>query len=303
MLEIDSYGINNGPIMHRHHLVNHVDMILGLGQAKWSKSNGGRAVFLIKHEPPEFDYIRLSEVTEGDVLRIREEILRQSLYATDWQQIIPVHNDEVCDPKEIQSDDDIDDILDLCIDIWTEGAEDLSQFVEETTVIVFFLDWEYLVVDRLVVSKRPNQEEDRRLPVVINAKKHIAKLHDYNEYWETYAERICKNGYMKEYQKKEQLGKCAVCGKPLGARFVLHHVDYDHECEYGKTGLGFCKSGKELIPDCQSCESLHHEWFELCSSGLCAVHSACNYYIDHLTMDRQFDNVCRSGNDQAKVDQ
>ena len=79
---------------------------------------------------------------------------------------------------------------------------------------------------------------------------------------------------------ERQSGTCPACGMPLGARPVVHHVDYDHECRLELAGQEWRLAGTRDVPDCERCHKDHPDWFEECLSRLAALHRGCNYLVD-----------------------
>ena len=282
MNEIDFYKENTGAFHGRQHLVSHVDMILGLGNNQYSKGTAGRDLLIMSPDGEDISITDVGTLSEERLLKARSWILKESLFAIEWQQIIPMCGEKYILPEDIKRVEDADEILNACIDIWTGEAEDLQKFAETTSVIALFRCWNPVVADRIVVRRRPTQDEIENLPIAINNRRVMATRYPSDNAWKVFAERICKNDYVKKFLYDVQEKKCALCGKNLDNCVVIHHVDYNHKCAFYNSGLDWKISGTRVQPNCERCHSEHAEWFNSCMSRLKAVHNGCHYLIERI---------------------
>lgn len=114
---------------------------------------------------------------------------------------------------------------------------------------------------------------------------HIEKgLYDY---WISYARRITRNKYVKEYLYKKNNGVCPYCHKKLNIdSSVIHHKDYMNVCLYPQSDYILIDNPtpkrphrKAKISKCQLCKELNKEKFLHCMDRLELVHSICNKKI------------------------
>ena len=114
----------------------------------------------------------------------------------------------------------------------------------------------------------------------INGRSVMATRHEDSVEWRAFADRICQNEHVRLELCGRQGGKCAVCGMELGKRMVVHHVDYDHECDFSRQEVEWTRPGIRVHPDCERCHTERPSLFEDCLSRLRAVHGDCNYLIE-----------------------
>ena len=280
MKNIDFYQEHSGIFKGRQHLINHVDMILGLGNTNWSKGANDRILLIITPDGQTSSLVEIGTLSKDEILKIRSWILRESLFAIEWQQIALMHGENYILPDDIKNNEDINIILDACIDIWMGNSNDISAFAQTTSIVALFCSWNPVVADRIVIRRRPQESEVEALPAAINSHRFMSVRYSADIAWKTFAERICKNEYIKHFLSDMQDNICPVCGKKLENHIVIHHVDYDHRCEFYNSGLKWNITGTRVQPDCERCCILHREWFDECISRLRAVHNSCNYLID-----------------------
>ena len=82
----------------------------------------------------------------------------------------------------------------------------------------------------------------------INGRSVMATRHEDSVEWRAFADRICQNEHVRLELCGRQGGKCAVCGMELGKRMVVHHVDYDHECDFSRQEVEWTRPGFECTP-------------------------------------------------------
>jgi hypothetical protein len=105
--------------------------------------------------------------------------------------------------------------------------------------------------------------------------------HEIN--WKLFARRMQKNPFMREY-KISKIDRCAKCGKRL-KKFQLHHVDYDHYCQFNEPIKLPDPTEKRpnryvLVPDCESCKNSSPDVFEGCARRVVPVHGYCNKILN-----------------------
>ncbi|MBR3224859.1 MAG: hypothetical protein IKF78_06015 [Atopobiaceae bacterium] len=272
---------NEGAFTGRQHIVNHVDMILGLGSDFHSSFRKGRLVHACdtKHG---IDYTTsVAKLAENELSDGRNWLLGQCAYAMRWEQLLPIRGGYYLDPTDFHTLDDGLRVLGACESEWIERDYDGDRdaFWAETPVVVLLAFWDCATCDRIVVRKRPSSDEEIP-PVPVNDRSVMAKRHGDSEAWHTFAERICANDYIKKKLAERQGGVCAICGSALGKTVVVHHVDYDHECGLAQVDSDWTRLGSRVQPDCEKCHANHAELFDGCSSRLRAVHMGCNYLIE-----------------------
>lgn len=294
MNDIDFFAINDGPFNTRLHVINHVDMILGLTPSEEKIENKSRVLVFIDHDTNQYDLYNYGDISKEEMVKIRQKILKESLFATKWEQLIPAYeNENVVRFEDLEGDDDIDYVIDSSIEAWMrqDGVfpedesepENFSAFFDKTSFAVILLDWPYIVADRIVVSKVPTQEEIDDMPVTINSRRVLATKYESDDSWKTFSERICKNDFVKQYLNTSQNGICPVCHGELGEKYVVHHIDYDHKCKFFNSGLEWRMPKTRVQPNCELCYKKHREWFDECTSRLKAVHNNCNYFVDRIS--------------------
>jgi hypothetical protein len=101
--------------------------------------------------------------------------------------------------------------------------------------------------------------------------------------WKLFARRMQKNPFMRDFIINKT-NKCARCRKVL-SNFQLHHIDYDHYCQFSEP-IKIHKPTKKrlnrhiLVPDCASCIVKRPELFYECAKRVVPVHSYCNKLIN-----------------------
>lgn len=113
-----------------------------------------------------------------------------------------------------------------------------------------------------------------------------AAEHENKEAWRAFSSRTTKNPFLKEFLRIREDNQCAWCNRtyPLHG-FQVHHIDYDHECYYGKmieipnpTEKRPGRTSK--IADCESCHRDRTDLFNDCAKRLTTVHNSCNRTIE-----------------------
>ncbi len=282
MRELNAFELNNGPINGRQHLINHVDMLLGLGNSELSGSSAGRYVLVMDQSGENYSLGTVEEMTDERLQNWRTWLLRESLFASGWQQLYPMENESNFLPNDISTEDDVTDIMEACIDYWIEeeNYKGFAEFAGATSVVALLKCWDVVVVDRIVVRKRLAKGELAQLPVTINSKRVMSTQHQGCLAWKTFSERICNNNFVKDLLTERQNYICPVCGDPLGKNIVVHHIDYDHECEFCNSGWEWRIPRTKVQPDCQRCHFEHPDWCANCMTRLRAVHSDCNFLVE-----------------------
>ena len=98
-------------------------------------------------------------------------------------------------------------------------------------------------------------------------------------YWIIFARRMQKNLFMRDYIVNRHNYICAWCNTKLH-KFVLHHIDYEHECKDKhclKIKLG---NKNHFIPDCEKCYNDDILEFNECAKRVVPVHAMCNLDIE-----------------------
>lgn len=282
-ISVDRYEWDGEPFRGRQHLVNHIDMLFGLGTEEWSAGRDRRIAVNVRSRYGDMRISPMWLYGEETLRRGRKWVQYQSLFAVRWEQLYPKHGDEYFSPDDLGEDDDLLALLNECLDIWTDEDDfcggDYDRFCEETSFVVLLGAWDPVRADRIVVRRRPSADYDN-LPVPVNGRRVMATRHEGRVEWRAFADRICQSEHVKGVLGERQGGVCAICGLELGKRVVVHHVDYDHECDLTHLGQGWTRPGTRVQPDCERCHKEHPELFDDCLSRLRAVHSECNYLIE-----------------------
>lgn len=117
-------------------------------------------------------------------------------------------------------------------------------------------------------------------------KRSTKKLHDGNERWANYAQRLPKNPFVKRYLLNKYCGICQYCGLPIKDEVIVHHKIYNKECwtdtyirVSSPTPNRPYKTRK--VPDCEHCAQFH----ACIDDAVFPVHRGCNYRISktHVT--------------------
>lgn len=281
-IKVDSYAWNAEPFKGRQHVVNHIDMILGLGTTEWSTSRERRLSYDFNCMIGGAKLSQLWRLDNVELKEARRQAQIQSLYAVSWEQVFPMHNGEYYAPDDV-ADDDLQALLGVCLKIWAFSKHfcdgNLDRLREETALVVLLGGWDPVRADRIVVRKRPDSEVLSRC-VPVNSRATIANRRGNSLEWRAFGEHIAKNGHVLATLIERQEGVCPVCGGELGEGAVVHHVDYDHECGLALMGTRWTKPGTRVQPDCERCHVECPELFEECVSRLRAVHRSCNFLIE-----------------------
>jgi hypothetical protein len=109
----------------------------------------------------------------------------------------------------------------------------------------------------------------------------MRKKHGSSDAWRNFARRITRNPFAKSHLFDREAGKCALCKRPVGGAFVIHHLDYDHICSFGKTQRVDASTSRRpdklrTVPDCEACKFECETRFLSCASRLTIVHRVCN---------------------------
>jgi len=144
------------------------------------------------------------------------------------------------------------------------------------------------LLNLLTLTNRTKEELINKL-----SSRDLRKVHNNNENWKKFARRLQKNEFMRSITYRFYLGMCAWCKKPLGTQFVIHHIDYDNECDYNKT-ISVAKPTKNRptrvrknLPDCETCLIQSTSSFDRCFGRIVPVHGYCNKAIWSETVKRK----------------
>lgn len=85
--------------------------------------------------------------------------------------------------------------------------------------------------------------------------------------WVLYAEKIQFDAFFKEEKLARQNYECPICAEKILSGATLHHISYDHRCEFLK------KTGEF---NCQRCKSCCPDLFSMCDTRTVVVHHACH---------------------------
>ncbi|MCR4869830.1 MAG: hypothetical protein K5859_00865 [Atopobiaceae bacterium] len=275
-IEVDAYEWDGGPFRGRQHIISHIDMLFGLGTRDWSAGRERRIAVNVQSRYGDMRASQMWHYDEEALEKGRAWIQYQSLYAASWEQLYPKHGGNYFTPDDVRDDEDLLDLLNECMEIWVEEDDfcggDRERFQEETSFVVLLGSWEPVRADRIIVRGKP-PADFKSLPVPVNVRKVVGAKHGNCAEWRAFAEKICKDEHVKRELFERQGGNCPVCGLELGDSFVIHHIDYDHEC-------GLVCQEEFAQSDCGLCHAEHPSLFEECASRLRAVHGDCNYLID-----------------------
>jgi hypothetical protein len=105
--------------------------------------------------------------------------------------------------------------------------------------------------------------------------------------WKLFARRLSMNSFVKKYLAERQESKCPWCALQMDDRraTVVHHLTYDHLCEFGKTAI--IKPGATNrrqkdpfeIPKCHDCLLERPDLFSQCMERVRLVHDGCHREI------------------------
>jgi len=127
-------------------------------------------------------------------------------------------------------------------------------------------------------------------------------------YHRRFASHILKNPYVKSYLLERQDHLCPWCRKPIDENkdySHIHHIDYDHVCDYDGTlevhhPTPKRPDGVYKAPDCESCSKKNSESFQQCMSRLSVVHAICNKLINDAHVQKLLKQTMpNEGNDFA----
>jgi hypothetical protein len=261
--------LGSGPIKSRQHLLNHVSMLFGDPIDEVTSSRCA----LIRTCDGVHPWRCIWRFDDRDRLdRAAAHVARHSFTATRWEQVAVrwrLGGGELCEGGRAVPQELAWDILTTALELWAE-MEDISleEFMDESSVVAFLVDWPLATVDRLTVERFFDAETEG-IPASINTRDAARSHYDDSPAWRAFSAGVCSDRGMREHLARVQDGLCARCGEPLGERPVaIHHVDYDHECELVAGGA----SGTL----CAYCLAKRSEWFEGCSSRLRLLHASCN---------------------------
>lgn len=107
------------------------------------------------------------------------------------------------------------------------------------------------------------------------------RKHGFSDAWEAFAVEVTKNAFMRFYLYGRGRRRCALCLHPFGGDTVIHHVDYDHVCSFGRRLMQPTPREDRPdivvdVPDCEACFLESRERFFSCADRLRLVHSDCN---------------------------
>ncbi len=132
--------------------------------------------------------------------------------------------------------------------------------------------------------------------VNVNTYHEMAEKHVKSQEWRNYAKRITANPAMKRFVFERDEGVCRFCGRPVHSNWVLHHMDYDHECKSADTVRVAHPTPKRpnrtaKVPDCAACRESGDGMFNECASRLVLVHNSCNATISEIKNGEGHDNL------------
>lgn len=278
------YSENGGVFRSRQHVINHVDMILGLTKSEQEMDDQRKLIVIFDREKKEYIPIMTTDIKDGDFGRFRNRIILDSFYASEWLQfsLAEKEDGDLILSKDLQNEEALEELLNLAFDVWVEKEQSWENFIDRTAVVAIMLNWEVPVVDRIVVNRIPTEEEIEGLPVALNTRNTISKNYVESVAWKAFSEKICKNVFVKQYLSIKQNEVCAVCKRSMNNNTVIHHVDYDWNCSFCNSKLEWRIPNTRTQPNCELCFNEHREWFDACVSRLKLLHNSCHYYIDHL---------------------
>ncbi|WP_199200612.1 MULTISPECIES: HNH endonuclease [unclassified Nitratiruptor] len=107
------------------------------------------------------------------------------------------------------------------------------------------------------------------------------------DYWISYARRVTRNKFVKDYLYKRDNGVCPYCNKKVDIdEAVVHHKDYMNVCIYHKDDYVLIDnptskrpSRKAKISKCHLCKQENQEKFLDCMNRLTLIHQICNKRI------------------------
>ncbi len=284
MEDVFYYSENGGAFRSRQHVINHVDMILGLTKSEREMDDHIKLIVTFDRVEKEYISIMSTDINDEDYGCIRNKIILDSFYASEWLQfsLAQKEDGDLIPSESITNEEALDELLNCAFDVWVEKEQSWENFIDRTAVVAIMLNWEVPVVDRIVVNKIPTDEEIRGLPVALNTRITISKNYLESIAWKAFSEKICRNEFVKEYLNYKQNKICAVCKHRMSNNTVIHHIDYDWNCLFCNSELEWRIPNTRTQPNCELCFNVHREWFDACISRLKLLHDSCHYYIDHL---------------------
>ena len=278
------YSENAGSFRSRQHVINHVDMILGLSESEQEMDDQRKLIVTFDRVKKEYIPIMSTDIKDEDYGRIRNRIILDSFYASEWLQfsLAEKEDGDLILSESIKDEEALDGLLNRAFDVWVEKEKSWETFIDRTAVVAVMLNWEVPVVDRIVVKRIPTPEEIRKLPVALNTRNIISKKYMDSVSWKAFSEKICKIDFIKQYLNNEQHNICAVCKRSMNNNTVIHHIDYDWSCSFCNSEFEWRIPNTRTQPNCELCFNAHRAWFDACVSRLALLHSSCHYYIDHI---------------------
>jgi hypothetical protein len=133
-----------------------------------------------------------------------------------------------------------------------------------------------------------------------NGYANMRKKYGSSDAWRNFARRITRNLFAKAHLFNREGGQCALCSRPLGEVFVIHHIDYDHTCSFNKTLRIDASTPKRpgklrTVPDCEACKVECEARFRSCLSRVTVVHKGCNA---RLSLPEGYRRVARTMDDE-----
>ena len=102
---LDRFEWKGGPFRSRQHIVNHIDMLFGLGDAEWSSDRDNRLAVRVMGESGDMQLSRMWDYDEVALNQERKWVQFRSLYASSWEQVYPMHGEEYFSPDDIEDEE------------------------------------------------------------------------------------------------------------------------------------------------------------------------------------------------------
>ena len=270
------------------HLINHIDYMFYTGITTPSS----RALYRFAVYQTEQEYhwqVLHSYRLPNERIQARNYVLLHSLYATRWEQIevecsVNSHHIQLIGSERFQlSRQNKLRLLRQTIRLWADARHiDLTQFMNKTSAFFFMIDYDQIVIDRIVIDKFPSKHEPMP-PLSINDQKQMESKYGNGLAWRTFSQALCRNPFVKARLLNEQKCICPVCLQKLNMQnSITHHIDYDYECQYIVHKEEWPLLTGRPVPDCEGCSEEHPDWFGSCLKRLRLVHSPCNNRLNHV---------------------
>ena len=122
MEDVFYYSENGGVFRSRQHVINHVDMILGLTKSEQEMDDQRKLIVTFDRDKKEYIPIITTDIKGGDFGHFRNRIILDSFYASEWLQLSLAEKEDgdLILSKDLQNEEALEELLNLAFDVWVE---------------------------------------------------------------------------------------------------------------------------------------------------------------------------------------